>query len=57
MLKAASVVDVDAFIEQAAKIADKVKRNPNLSAKAKQEARILLAQLESYLDSIEVPVT
>jgi hypothetical protein len=57
LLKAASVVDVDAFIEQAAKIADKVKRNPNLSAKAKQEARILLAQLESYLDSIEVPVT
>lgn len=57
MLEAASVVDVDAFIEQAAKIADKVKRNPNLSAKAKQEARILLAQLESYLDSIEVPVT
>jgi hypothetical protein len=57
LLEAASVVDVDAFIEQAAKIADKVKRNPNLSAKAKQEARILLAQLESYLDSIEVPVT
>jgi hypothetical protein len=57
LLKAASVVDVDAFIEQAAKIADKVKRNPNLSAKAKQEARILLAQLESYLDSIGVPVT
>jgi hypothetical protein len=57
LLKAASVVNVDAFIEQAAKIADKVKRNPNLSAEAKQEARILLAQLESYLDSIEVPVT
>ena len=45
------MVNVDTFIEQATKIADKVKRNPNLSFEAKQEARVLLGQLEEYLEA------
>lgn len=45
------MVNVDTFIEQATKIADRVKRNPNLSAKAKREARVLLGQLEEYLEA------
>ena len=51
LLKAASMVNVDTFIEQATKIADKVKRNPNLSVKAKRDARVLLGQLEEYLEA------
>jgi len=51
LLKAVSTVNVDAFIEQATKIADKSKRNPNLSIEAKQEARVLLRQLEEYLEA------
>jgi hypothetical protein len=45
------MVDVDAFIEQATKIADRVKRNPNLHTEAKQDARILLEQFEEYLET------
>ena len=51
MLKVASMVNVDTFIEQATKIADKFRRNPNLSVEAKQEARVLLRQLEEYLEA------
>jgi hypothetical protein len=51
LLKVASTVNVDAFIEQATKIADKFKRNPNLSMEAKQEARALLRQFEEYLEA------
>jgi len=51
LLKVASMVSVDTFIEQATKIADKFKRNPNLSIEAKQEARVLLRQLEQYLEA------
>jgi len=49
LLKVASMVNVDTFIEQATKIADKFKRNPNVSIEAKQEARVLLRQFEEYL--------
>jgi len=45
------MVNIDTFIEQATKIADKVKKNPNLSVKAKQEARVLLEQLDEYLEA------
>jgi len=45
------MVNVDTFIEQATKIADKFRRNPNLSVEAKQEARVLLRQLEEYLEA------
>jgi len=51
LLKAVNVVSVDTFIEQATKIADKSKRNPNLSIEARQEARVLLRQLEEYLEA------
>ena len=51
MLKAASMVNVDTFIEQATRIADKVKRNPDLSTEAKQEAQVLLEQLEEFLEA------
>ena len=51
LLKATSTVNVDTFIEQATKIADKVKRNPNLSVKAKREALVLLGRLEEYLEA------
>jgi hypothetical protein len=51
MLKVASMVDVDTFIEQATRIAEKVKTNPNLSTEAKREARILLEQLEEFLEA------
>jgi hypothetical protein len=51
MLKVASMVDIDTFIEQATKIAAKAKRNPNHSIEAKQEAHILLEQLEEYLQA------
>jgi hypothetical protein len=51
MLKAASIVDIDTFIEHAAKIADRVKRHPDLSKEAKREAHILLEQLEGYLEA------
>ena len=50
LLKMISVVDVDTFIEKATKIIDKVKRNPSLSVEAKHEARVLLGQLEGYLE-------
>jgi hypothetical protein len=45
------MVDVDTFIEQATKIADKAKRNPNLRAEARQDARALLEQFEEYLEA------
>jgi len=45
------MVNVDTFIEQATRIADKFKRNPKLSVKAKQEARVLLRQFEEYLEA------
>lgn len=51
MLKVASMVDVDTFIEQATKIADRVKKNPDLSVEARQEACALLEQFEEYLDA------
>lgn len=51
MLKVASVVNVDTFIEHATKIVDNVKRNPDLSVEAKREARVLLRQLEEYLEA------
>jgi len=51
VLKAVSMVDVDAFIEQATRIADKVKRNPSFYTEAKREARFLLEQLEHYLEA------
>jgi len=51
LLKAASTVNVDTFIEQATKIADKFKRNPSLFIEAKQEARVLLRRLEEYLEA------
>ena len=51
LLKVVSMVDVDTFIEQAKKIADKFKRNPNLSIEAKQEAHALLGQFEEYLEA------
>jgi hypothetical protein len=57
MLKVASMVDVDTFIEQATRIADKAKRNPNLSTEAKREARILLEQLEEFLEAQSLKVT
>jgi hypothetical protein len=51
LLKMVSMLDVDAFIEQARKIADKFKSNPNLAIEAKQEARVLLKQFEEYLEA------
>ncbi len=45
------MVNFDTFIEQATRIVDKFKRNPNLSIEAKQEARVLLRQLEEYLEA------
>ena len=51
LLKVATMVNVDTFIEQATKIADKFKRNANLSVEAKREARVLLRQLEEYLEA------
>jgi hypothetical protein len=51
MLKVASMVDVDTFIEQATKIANRVKKNPNLCIEARQEARVLLEQFEEYLEA------
>jgi hypothetical protein len=57
MLKVASMVDVDTFIEQATRIADKAKRNPSLSNEAKREARILLEQLEEFLEAQSLKVT
>jgi len=45
------MVNVDTFIEEATRIADKSKRNPNLSIEAKREARVLLRQLEEYLEA------
>jgi len=57
MLKVASMVDVDTFIEQATRIADKAKRNPSLSTEAKREARILLEQLEEFLEAQSLKVT
>ena len=45
------MVSIDTFIEQATKIADKVKRNPNLLVKVKRDARVLLGQLEEYLEA------
>ena len=45
------MVNVDAFIEKATRIADKFKRNPRLSVEAKQEARVLLRQFEEYLEA------
>jgi hypothetical protein len=49
--KVASVVNVDTFIDQATKIADKFKKNPNLSIETKQEARVLLRHFEEYLEA------
>ena len=57
MLKVASMVDVDTFIEQATRIADKAKTNPSLSNEAKREARILLEQLEEFLEAQSLKVT
>ncbi len=51
MLKVASMVDVDAFIEQATKIADKARKNPNTYTEARQEAHVLLEQFEEYLEA------
>ena len=51
MLKVASMVDVDTFIKQATKIADRARKNPNLSVEARQEARILIEQFEEYLEA------
>jgi len=51
LLKVTSMVNVDTFIEEATRIADKSKRNPNLSIEAKREARVLLRQLEEYLEA------
>jgi hypothetical protein len=51
MLKAVSMVDVDTFIEQATKIADRAKKNPDLSVQARQEAHVLLEQFEEYLEA------
>ena len=51
LLKVATIVNVDTFIEQATKIADRLKRNPDLSIEAKREARVLLRQLDEYLDA------
>jgi hypothetical protein len=51
MLKVASMVDVDTFIEQATKIADRVRENPDLLVETRQEARALLEQFEEYLDA------
>ena len=51
MLKVASMVNVDTFIEQATRIADLAKRNPNLSVEAREEARALCEQFENYLES------
>lgn len=45
------MVNVDTFIEHATKIVDNVKRNPDLSVEAKREARVLLRQLEEYLEA------
>jgi len=49
MLKLATMVNVDTFIERATRIANRVKKNPNLSVEARQEARLLLEQVEEYL--------
>jgi hypothetical protein len=49
MLKLATMVDVETFIERATKIADRAKKNPDLSVEARQEARLLLEQVEEYL--------
>lgn len=51
MLKVASMVDVDTFIEQATKIAGRVRKNPDLLVETRQEARALLEQFEEYLDA------
>ncbi len=51
MLKAVSMVDVDAFIEQATRIADKVRRNLHLHTEVRQDARILLERFEEYLEA------
>jgi len=51
MLKVVSMVDVNTFIERATEIADRVKRNPNLSTEARQDARVLLEQFEEYLEA------
>jgi len=51
MLKVSSMVDVDTFIEQATRIADRAKRNPNLSVEARREARALCEQFENYLEA------
>jgi len=45
------MVNVDAFIKQATRIADKFKKHPKLSVEAKQEARVLLRQFEEYLEA------
>ena len=51
MLKVASMVNVDTFIEQATRIADLAKRSPDLSVEAREEARALCEQFENYLEA------
>ncbi len=51
MLKVASMVDVDTFIERATEISDRIKRNPSLYTEAKQDARVLMEQFEVYLEA------